>query len=391
MDMEDTAPAIVIDTGSLIMKAGFAGDEYPTTVFPSVVGRPKDHKTSADVCGKENYVGDEAQSKRGILELRYPIEQGVITDWQDVEAIWHHALYHELRVEPHEHPILMEHALFTPDTSKEKMTQIIFETFNVPAFYVALNPSLALYGMGRTTGLVVESGDSVTHAVPLVHGGHEGLGVPVRDAIRRLDLGGRHITDYMIKLLRESGHNFVPTTSEHEVVENIKHLRCYTAFDFENETRLWVERESDPTFQLHEISHELPDGQVINLTNERFRGPEAMFRPSVLGLESGGIHALVCDAIMKCDSSIQKELFGSIFLAGGNMMFSGLANRLQKEIVEMAPSYMSVKVVVSPGMKYLTWVGGSVLASLSTFEDMCISSQEYDEMGPSGVHRKCLA
>ncbi|KAK0671572.1 putative actin [Cercophora samala] len=387
--MDDTVAAVVIDTGSATTKAGFAGDEYPHAVFPSVVGSPRDNEAAIELHDKDSYVGDEAQSKREILALRHPIEQGIITNWEDVEAIWYHAFYNELHVEPHEHPILMEHAPLTRNSSKEKMTQVIFETFNAPAFHVSLNSSLVLHATGRTTGLVLQSGESVTHAVP-VYERDQGLSIPARDAVCSLGFGGRDITDYMMKLLTESGHTFCPTADERDVVRNLKQQRCYAAFDFEEEIQIWAGRKSDPTFVLHEISYELPDGQVINLSNERFRGPEAMFQPSVLGLESGGVHALVVDAIMKCDADIRRSLFGNIVLAGGNTMFPGFVDRLQKEVAAIVPSDMLVRVVATPDRKYLAWVGGSVVASLSTFGKMCISSQEYDEMGPSVVHRKCI-
>ena len=137
-------------------------------------------------------------------------------------------------------------------------------------------------------------------------------------------------------------------------------------------------------------SYELPDGQVITIGNERFRAPEALFQPSVLGHEGGGIHTTTYNAIMKCDVDVRKDLYGNIVMSGGTTMYPGISDRMQKEITALAPSTMKVKIIAPPERKYSVWIGGSILASLSTFQQMWISKQEYDESGPSIVHRKCF-
>ena len=227
--MDEQNPTVVVDAGSGFVKAGFSGEDCPRTIFPSIIGRPnKDIARVAGIKYEDEYIGDAAQAKSGILEISYPIEYGIVKHWDDMEKIWNHTYYNEIRASPDEHRVLLTEAAHNPKVNREKMTQIMFENFNVPAMYVAMQGVLSLYSAGRTTGIVLDSGDGVSQACPI----YEGFSIP--HAVSKAAIAGRDLTTFLAKLLLERSHKFT-SSAELEICRDIKEKLCFVALNYEEE------------------------------------------------------------------------------------------------------------------------------------------------------------
>jgi len=362
--------AVVVDCGNGLCKAGFAGDDAPLQVFPSVVGRPK--KQGDQVFGQTDaYVGEEAQSKRGILTMRYPLQRGDVVSWDDMKKIWTHVFHNELHVAPDEHAVMLTEPVLNRKANRERATQIMFETFKVPKLYLASEAVLSMYAANGTTGLVLGSGAGLTYAAAI----YEGYILP--HAITKANYGGFDLTEYLQQLLTERGFSFTTST-----VRDIKEKLGHVALDFEGEMKSAAESKS------LERNYELPDGSVIRVGKERLRCPEALFKPSLMGREGQGVHEITVSSIMNTDMDIRKDLWSNIVLSGGSTMFKGIADRLTWELSHFTD--LEVKVVAPPKRKYSPWIGGSTLSSLNTFAPMWIALEEYERHGPGIVHRKCL-
>ncbi|KAJ1432237.1 actin-related protein 87C [Ochromonadaceae sp. CCMP2298] len=366
--MAEANQPIVIDNGTGVLKAGFAGADKPRIVFRSCVGRTKHSRVmpGGALEGTDIFIGSKVEEHRGALKLSYPMESGIVQNWTDMEKIWSYVYSRDnLNVVSEDHAVLLTEAPLNPFSNREKAAEIFFEALNAPALFCSIQAILSLYASGRTTGVVMDSGDGVTHVVPV----YEGFALP--HAVKRIDVAGRSITNYLQILLRRSGRAFT-TSSELEIVRQIKEKCCVVAFNP-------VEQEKQATF----FPYQLPDGTVLNMGPESFRAPEVLFHPELIGSESPGVHDCLVTSIMQTDIDLRRLLFGQIVLAGGSTMFGGFGDRLLNEIRKhsLSPADMKIRIAAPPERLFSTWIGGSILASLSTFKSMWISKADYLEHG----------
>lgn len=358
---------IVIDIQSDRTLVGFAGDVVPRSNFPTVVGKPRHIGVSGL---KSIYVGHEAISNQRILQLRYPLENGLITDWDGFEQILRHAFQNELRVAPDEQPILIAEHPGTPSTDREGLVQLLFDKFRVPAVYTQNRALLAAKATDALTGVVVHAEEVMTYVLPIYQG------YALTYAAQSLSIGGRDLTEYMIRLLNDRGYSFT-TALERQTACDIKTTLGRVVLDFADTLN---NANADS-----EQSYERPDGEIVTVGSEAFRVPEALFQPSLLGRSEPGIHQLVFQAIAHVDASLHREMYETIIMSGPETLYMGLNERLENELRLLAPPAMKIKTPWQPEKKYLPWYGGAIWASDGTLP--WISREIYEERGPAIVHK----
>ncbi|XP_011692532.1 PREDICTED: actin-related protein 2 isoform X3 [Wasmannia auropunctata] len=382
---------IVCDNGTGFVKCGYAGANFPAHIFPSIVGRPiiravnkigdidvKDVLNMPDLM-----VGDEASKLRSMLEISYPMQNGIVRNWEDMCHVWDYTFGKEkMNINPKECKILLTEPPMNPITNREKMIEVMFEKYGFAGTYIAIQAVLTLYAQGLISGVVVDSGDGVTHICPVF----EEYALP--HLTRRLDIAGRDITMYLIKLLLLRGYAF-NHSADFETVRMLKEKLCYIGYNIETEEKLALE-----TTVLVE-SYTLPDGRVIKVGGERFAAPEALFQPHLINVEAQGIAELVFSTIQAADIDIRSELYKHIVLSGGSTMYPGLPSRLEREIKQLylqrvlkndttKLNKFKIKIEDSPRRKDMVFMGGAVLAEITKDRDsVWITREEYEEKGLS--------
>jgi len=421
----DEVSAIVLDSGSSTIKGGFAGEENPKAVFPTVVGvLDADVAASSAPDGapskkdkRQYYVGTNSLAyRRDLMEVKNPFDKGLINDWDMMEQVLDHGFNKELRIEPNKHPLLFSEPSFNTRPLREKLTELVFERYQTPAFFVSKSGVLTAFACGKASGLVLDSGGGVTTATP-VHDGYA-----LQKCVVKSTLAGDLLTEEYKKLVEKRGieirpHYLIKSKQEVEgspgqfevflkdVPNTSQSYRDWTVSQVVRDIKETVCRVADSTFveesntSIAAVAYELPDGNTIECGPDRFSIPELMFNPAVLNKREGnteefvGIQQMIYNSIAKCDPDIRRELFNSIIVTGGNSLLPNFSERLHKELVEKStPQMYKVKILATNSpqeRKYSAWIGGSILASLGTFQQMWISKQEYEEHGANIVERKC--
>ncbi|XP_014651226.1 PREDICTED: actin-85C-like [Ceratotherium simum simum] len=264
---------LVCDYGSGFSKVGFSGTAAPLAVFPTILGKLRHDNPLVGMEEKDWFIGAEVQNKRGQLNLQYPVSRATIADWDNMEKIWHHSFYQVLRIAPEQHPLMVTEPPLNTTSNKEKVSQILFETFNVPALYLANQGVLSLYASGQTSGTTIESGEGMTYFVPIVEG------CPLHQSTIQMDVAGQDLTLYLLQLLTDSGHSLVGT-ADREYIRDVKEKCCHVALDFNKEKM----KASSPS---NAQKYQLPDGREINIGRERFSCPEALFQTNLIGSVPG--------------------------------------------------------------------------------------------------------
>jgi len=385
---------VVCDNGTGFVKCGFGGDNFPRYHFPSLVGRPilranlsRKKKVTREI--KDIMVGDECSDVLEYLKITRPLENGQIRNWEDIMHIWDYTFHEKLKIDCTERKILLTEPPMNPDRNRVKMLETMFEHYQFPYAHVAIQAVLVLYAQGLDTGVVVDTGDGVTHVIPVF----EGYSMP--NLVKRLDIAGRDITRFLMKLLQLRGYSLTEG-ADFETVRKIKEEFCYVAYDTKKEEQLAAE-----TTVLVE-KFKLPDDRTLTIGRERYQAAEVLFNPGLLDMDVPGIHEMVFRAIDEASIDLKADFYRHIVLSGGTSMLAGFPSRLEKNVTDLyventlngdrarlKTSKVKIKIEDPPRRKNIVFMGGSVLANLmkDVVGEFWIGKDQWDEMGPSIVKR----
>ncbi|XP_033755512.1 actin, clone 302-like isoform X3 [Pecten maximus] len=364
---QEEADCVVLDNGSHKIKAGYAGNDCPIHTFRTVIGTPLHKDQTIDGVSKKCYVGDQAIQNMDALDIRRPIERGIVTDWEAMETVWTH-VFDNLSVKPSDKDILLTEPQMNPKSNREKMVQIMFEKIQPRGMYVISSNVLSHYANGRVSGLLIDSGFEVTSVV-CIYEGYE-----VTQSMFRSDIGGNDITNYLIELLGKRGFAFT-TAEEIEEVNMMKERCAYVSTNPEAEKVDDIKKD-----------YTCSNGTTVCLGEERFQCMEAMFDPSLIGSKACGIHELILKSIKACPVHVRADIYVNVLISGGNTMVAGLIDRIDQELRKALPVNLRKRVIAPPERLYSTWIGGSILSSLTTAQSMWMRLEDYDEFGPNIVY-----
>lgn len=402
--MTGRLPAVVIDNGTGYTKLGYAGNTEPQHIIPSCIAVKESARVGAKIAtgvsDLDFYIGDEALDAPNYT-VKWPIRHGVVDDWDLMERFWEQTVFKYLRAEPEDHYFLLtEPPLNTPE-NREYTAEIMFETFNVPGLYIAVQAVLALaaswtsrqVGERTLTGTVIDSGDGVTHVIPVAEG------YVIGSCIKHIPIAGRDITYFIQQLLREREVGIPPEQSL-ETAKAIKERYCYVCPDIVKE---FSKYDSDPQkwIKKYESLNSITKQPFsVDVGYERFLGPEIFFHPEFSNADfTLPISEIVDDVIQSCPIDARRPLYKNIVLSGGSTMFRDFGRKLQRDIKRtvdsrlkihedlsegrIKPKPIDVQVITHQMQRYAVWFGGSMLASTPEFYQVCHTKADYDEHGAS--------
>uniref|UniRef100_A0A672M2Z7 Actin-like protein 6A n=1 Tax=Sinocyclocheilus grahami TaxID=75366 RepID=A0A672M2Z7_SINGR len=399
----DEVGALVFDMGSYSVRAGYAGEDCPKADFPTVIGVTLDREDGSTLMetdgekGKQSattYYIDTNQLRvpRESMEVMSPLKNGMIEDWDSFQAILDHTYKMHFKSEPSLHPVLMSEASWNTRAKREKLTELMFEHYNIPAFFLCKSAVLSAFANGRSTGLVLDSGSTHTTAIP-VHDGYV-----LQQGIVKSPLAGDFMSMQCRELFQELGVEIVPPYVIASKVSPNRHIICTVIQDFQASVLQVSDSPYDEQVaaQMPTVHYELPNGYNCDFGAERLKIPEGLLDPSnAKGLSGNtmlGVGHVVTTSVGMCDIDIRPGLYGSVVVTGGNTLIQGFTDRLNRELSQKTPPSMRLKLIANNTTverRFSAWIGGSILASLGTFQQMWISKQEYEEGGKQCVDRKC--
>ncbi|KAH7089391.1 actin binding protein [Auriculariales sp. MPI-PUGE-AT-0066] len=416
---------IVSDNGTGYSKIGFAGNGEPSFVFPTAIAtreqaggggsargppvpsKPGHLASKRGIDDLDFYIGDEALANSKTYGIHYPIRHGQIENWDHMERYWEQTIFKYLRAEPEDHYFLLTEPPLNPPENRENTAEIFFESFNIPGLYIAVQAVLALaasWTSGKVaertlTGTVVDSGDGVTHVIPVAEG------YVIGSAIKHIPIAGRDISQFVLNLLRERGEMAtVPQDEQLKIASKVKEQYSYVCQDIVKEFRKY---DQDPYKYLARYEGENSVNKKaysFDVGYERFLAPEIFFNPEIYSSDFlTPLPEIVDNVVQQSPMDVRRGLYNNIVLSGGSTMFDHFGQRLKRDLKQIVDrriaaseaasgsvlrsSGLEVNVISHKRQRYAVWFGGSLLAGLPEFYSACHTKAAYEEFGPSICRR----
>ena len=376
MKPQNKYSTVVIDAGSGLIKAGFGGEDGPRSIFNSIVGTPKKMELMVGMELQDRYVGDNAIARYEIMNFSYPIQRGEVTDWDKYENLMHYLLYSEMRVVPEEISILITEGPRTSRKNREKLTEILFETFNVKRLHIANSSMVGLYSYGKTSGLIVDSGYNVTSTVPVYEG------YPLAHASLKINIGGEDLSKNLLNMIQSKLDETYIDMKGRFLADDIKEKLGFILLN------------QDDADDVKDSTYELPDGKKIEIGSELYKANEILFNPDEDEQKEKGVMSLknmVVDSINKCDNEIKNDIKENICLTGGTTLLKNFPEKLKNEISDSSEG-INFNLSAEQERLFSTWIGGSIVSSLDNFQFMWVSKKEYNDNGKNllVIDSKCF-
>ena len=365
---------IIIDIGTSSIKAGLSGQEKPSLIFPNYFGEMKYSKSvgSWKDDDKKHIIGNDCNKYFGVVKLKYPLSHGIFNNSEDISSIFEY-IYSNLDMsitEIKEHPVLIAEPLLNPQENRRNIAKVLFDTYKIEQIFFASQPILSLFSTSSTSGAVLESGDGVTQSCII----YEGYTIP--GSYKRINLGGKEVTEYLQYLLNKKGHE-LRNSDGFQITKKIKEELCEICSP-ENENKL------EPK------NYTLPDDSILEIGEERRLAPEILINPLIREYEYPGIQEILAESINKTNVDLKLQLYGSILLSGGNTNIKGMKERIYKEIKKLAPKKAKIRLHTPSNPENCCWIGGNIISSLEISKEMWISVKEYMEKGENILHTRTI-
>ena len=369
--MQTNYSSIVIDMGSGLMKVGFGGEDGPRNIFNSIVGIPKMAGLKVGMEQKERYVAEEAIANAEFMNFYSPIQRGEVVDWDKFETLMHYLLYNQIEVVPEDMSVLITETPLSSKKNRAKISELLFEKFNVQRCHLANSSMLGLFSYGKSSGLVIDSGYNVTSTVPVYEG------FPLVYASQRIDLGGEDLSNKLFDVIKDKLDKTYKTIKGKLLSEDIKDKLGFISMDVNHEEKV-------------EKKYILPDGKELMMGNELYEINEIFFNPGE-NREMKSVTNMVVDSLNLCDDDVRKDINESICLIGGTTLMKNFPERLKNELSN-EKDFGMFNMPPCPERQFSSWIGGSIMISLDNFQYLWVTKEEFDENGKSlvAIDSKCF-